>query len=135
MNFVLSTTDLFSSDREMLQVSGLRPGAYALQIDSMEIGKFSADQLEKGINLATMKTPMWQQARAYDGELEQRSVLEGADLALAFGTHVEDRDSGSRILREGEAEFEQNAKDKLHLVSHHYVLTNIPERNAGVIAR
>jgi lysophospholipase L1-like esterase len=135
MNFVLSVSDLFSSDREMLRVNGLRGDEYALRIDSMEVGSFSAVQLGKGINLATMKTPMWQQARDYDGELEQRSILESADLTLTAGTHVPDRMEGSRIIREGEAEFEDKAKDKLHLVSHHYVLTYMGAKSAGVVSR
>jgi lysophospholipase L1-like esterase len=135
MNFVLSVSDLFSYDREMLRVRGLPAGKYALRIDSMEIGSFSAEQLDKSINLATMKTPMWRQARDYDGELEQRSILESANLTLTAGTHVGDRMDGSRILREGEAEFEQRAKDKLHLVSHHYVLTYTGGKGAGAVSR
>ena len=135
MNFVLSVSDLFSSDQEMLRVRGLRAGEYTLHIDSMEVGSFSPDQLDKGINLATMKTPMWQQAREYDGELEQRSILENADLTLTAGTHVSGRMEGSRILREGEVEFEDKAKDKLRLVSHHYVLTYMGAKSAGVVSR
>jgi lysophospholipase L1-like esterase len=135
MNFVLSVGDLFSTDQEMLRVHGLRAGQYTLRIDSMEVGSFSADQLGSGINLGTMKTPMWQQARDYDGELEQRSILESADLTLAAGTHGADRMEGSRILREGEAEFERTAKDKLLLISHHYVLTYRGAKNADVLSR
>jgi len=135
MNFVLSASDLFSSDQEMLRVRDLPSGEYTLRIDSMEVGSFSADQLGKGINLATMKTPMWQQARDYDGELEQRSILESADLTLTAGTHVPDRVEGSRILREGEAEFEQTANDKLHLVKHHYVLANVGVTGTSVVPR
>lgn len=135
INFVLSVSDLFSSDQEMLRVRGLRTGEYALRIDSAEIGNFSADQLDKGINLATMKTPMWRQAREYDGELEQRSILENADLTLTAGTTVPDRVDGSRILREGEAEFEQRARDKLRPVSHHYMLTYVGEKNSSVVSR
>ena len=135
MNFVLSVSDLFSCDQEMLRVHGLRAGEYTLRIDSMRIGSFSADQLDKGINLATMKTPMWRQAREYDGELEQRSILESADLTLSAGTHVPDRMDGSRILREGEAEFEQKAKGQLHLASHHYVLTYTGDKKASEVSK
>lgn len=135
MNFVLSVSDLFSSDQEILRVRDLREGEYTLRIDSMEVGSFSADQLGKGINLATMKTPMWRQARDYDGELEQRSILETADVILAAGTHVADRMEGSRILREGEAEFEQRAKGKLRLASHHYSLIYMSAKNAAVVSK
>lgn len=135
MNFVLSVSDLFSCDQEMLRVRGLRAGEYTLRIDTTQIGSFSAKQLDEGINLATMKTPMWRQAREYDGELQQRSILESADLTLSAGTHVPDRLDGSRILREGEAEFEQSAKDKLHLVSHHYVLTYAGDKKASPVSK
>jgi lysophospholipase L1-like esterase len=133
MNFVLSVSDLFSSDREMLRVSALRPGNYALRIDEMEIGTFSADQLATGINLATLKTPMWRQARDYDDQLGQRSALESADLILTTGTQVPDRADGSKVLREAEAEFERKARDQLRLAKHHYVLTptGVPSKSAG----
>lgn len=135
MNFVLAVSDLLSCDKEMLRVQGLRPGSYSLSIDAMQIGSFSADQLAAGINLASMKTPMWRQAREYDGELEQRSTLEGADLILTAGTHVPDRADGSKVLREAEAEFEQRARDELRLVPHHYVLTSTSAAKAAAEAK
>lgn len=135
MNFVLSISDLFSSDQEMLRVTGLRSGEYKLRIDSMEIGNFSADQVGKGINLATMKTPMWRQARGYDGELEQRSTLESADLILSTATQLPDRADGSKVLREAQAEFEQRAKDNLRPVTHHYVLTYTGPTATNAVAR
>jgi lysophospholipase L1-like esterase len=125
MNFVLSISDLSSYDREILQIDDLQPGQYKLRIDMMDIGAFSSDQLAKGVNLGAMKTPMWQQARDYDGDLEQRSSLEGADLTLSAGTKVGDRATGSRILREGEAEFEQRAQADLRIEKHHYTLTKV----------
>lgn len=129
MNFVLSISDLFSYDREMLQVSGLPVGEYSLRIDKMVVGSFSSDQLAKGINLGTMKTPMWQQARDYDGELGQRSSLEGADLLLSYSTDVADKAAGSRVLREGEAAFEQHAQADLKIPVHHYSLILAGEMN------
>lgn len=135
MNFVLSVSDLWSCDQETLRVEGLTAGNYVLRIDSMKIGTFSAAQLASGINLATMKTPMWQQARDYDGELEQRSSLEHADLLLTASTHVEDRAEGSRILREAEAEFEERAREDLRLKKHHYELTQLNGNEAGGVSK
>lgn len=135
MNFVLSVSDLWSCDQEILRVSDLQSGTYALRIDAMKIGSFSAAQLAQGINLATMKTPMWQQARDYDSELGQRSSLEQADLLLTASTHVADRAEGSRILREAEAEFEQRAREQLHLVKHHYELTRVNSDKADGVSR
>jgi lysophospholipase L1-like esterase len=130
MNFVLTISDLSSYNKEILKVDDLQPGQYKLWIDKMPIGSFSSDQLAKGINLGTMKTPMWHQAREYDGELNQRSSLENADLILSAGTKVEDKAAASRILREGEAEFEQRAQADLRIPKHHYALTRVGQMTA-----
>lgn len=134
-NFVLSVNDLWSCDQELLRVTNLQSGTYSLRIDKTKIGTFSASELANGINLATMKTPMWEQARAYDGQLGQRSTLEQADLLLTASTHVADRFDGSRILREGEAEFEQGSHENLHLVAHHYELTPVAGNQTDGIPR
>lgn len=130
MNFVLKISDLASYDQEMLKVDDLRSGQYRLTIDKTNVGTFSADELAKGINLALLKTPMWEQAREYDSDLDQRSQLEDADLILSAGTEVKDKATGSRILREGEAEFEQRAQEKLRIAKHHYSLTLIDQAGA-----
>jgi lysophospholipase L1-like esterase len=52
-----------SLDEEILKVSGLNGAHYTLKIDGQEIGNFSGEELGKGINLATMKTPMAEQAK------------------------------------------------------------------------
>jgi lysophospholipase L1-like esterase len=51
-------------DRQTLRVGGLTPGArYALAIDGGEpVGTFTAEELSAGVNLATLNTPMFQQA-------------------------------------------------------------------------
>ena len=48
MNFVLSVSDLFSSDQEMLRVRGLRAGEYTLRIDSMERWKLFSGPARQG---------------------------------------------------------------------------------------
>lgn len=49
-------------DREMLTVTGLPANTYDLKIDGKTVGTFTRDQLEAGINLALIDTPMVQQA-------------------------------------------------------------------------
>lgn len=49
-------------DREMLKVSGLKSGHYALRIDGLQVAVFTADQLGAGLNLAEWPTPMMRQA-------------------------------------------------------------------------
>ena len=123
MNFVLAISDLASCDQETLKVADLQSGQYTLTIDKMNVGTFSASQLADGINLALLKTPMWNQAREYDGELEQRSHLEDADLIISAGTEVKDKATATSILRQAEAEFEQKAQAGLRVAKYHYTLT------------
>jgi lysophospholipase L1-like esterase len=59
----LASSDYIDAlDREMLKVSGLKPGRYTLKIDGAGVGTFDADDLGKGVNLATSDTPMLRQA-------------------------------------------------------------------------
>ncbi|MGB7190029.1 MAG: GDSL-type esterase/lipase family protein [Acidobacteriaceae bacterium] len=123
MKFVLAISDLASIDREMLKIDDLASGEYSLTIDKAKVGEFSAQQLAQGINLALKKTPMWHQAREYDAQIAQRSTMEDADLLLTASTSLSDRQEGSRILRQSEAVFEQNADGNLRIPVRHYTLT------------
>jgi len=52
---------------EMLKVSGLKSGVYALKIDGTGVANFNNDQLAEGVNLAVLDTPMARQAKeVYD---------------------------------------------------------------------
>ncbi len=49
-------------DRQVVKVAGLDKEKYALSIDGKSIGSFTKDQLAEGVNLATLPTPMFEQA-------------------------------------------------------------------------
>jgi lysophospholipase L1-like esterase len=49
-------------DREPLKVTGLSGERYTLRIDGDNVGSFTREQLADGINLATLPTPMAEQA-------------------------------------------------------------------------
>jgi lysophospholipase L1-like esterase len=50
-------------DQEPLQVKNLNSGSYEFKMDDQPIGKFSAEDLQRGINLATLtNTPEYKQA-------------------------------------------------------------------------
>jgi lysophospholipase L1-like esterase len=51
-------------NQETLKVVGLESGRYRIVIDDEEVGTFPAAQLAKGINLASMQTPMSKQAQS-----------------------------------------------------------------------
>jgi len=61
---LLDLTDIEKQlNQEPLRVTGLDAGSYTLTIDDKAMGAFTAEELEKGINLAGYPTPMWQQAQ------------------------------------------------------------------------
>lgn len=61
---LLELTDIQQQlNQEPLRVTGLDPGSYKLTIDDQLVGTFSADELQKGINLASYNTPMRQQSQ------------------------------------------------------------------------
>jgi lysophospholipase L1-like esterase len=49
-------------NQQTLRVSGLTGSNYALRINGKQVGTFTPDQLDRGINLAELDTPMTQQA-------------------------------------------------------------------------
>ena len=49
-------------NQQPFKVTGLGPGPYALRIDDQQVGVFRGPELAKGINLATLPTPMLKQA-------------------------------------------------------------------------
>ena len=61
---VASSSILDDLDRQVLKVAGLEKAEYSLKIDGKAIGTFSKEELANGINLATLATPMRDQAKA-----------------------------------------------------------------------
>ena len=83
---VLKNSDLVAAlDQETLRVLTLIPGKYDLLIDGRKIGSFTADQLADGINLATMETPMLEQARLVAFDTEKVNQLESQRFAIVRG--------------------------------------------------
>lgn len=71
-------------NQELLSVRGLAPGNYALKIDGFEVGRYAAQELAGGINLAfNSATPQFKQAqivsqhnsRRRDAEAQARSLM------------------------------------------------------------
>jgi lysophospholipase L1-like esterase len=57
-----SSSLLETLNQQPLKVTGLGEGPYALRIDDRQVGVFRGAQLARGINLATLPTPMARQA-------------------------------------------------------------------------
>ncbi len=61
----LQSSDFLQAlDWQPLKVTGLKSQRYLLKIDGEEVGTFSRQQLEEGLNLAELATPMVKQAQA-----------------------------------------------------------------------
>jgi lysophospholipase L1-like esterase len=59
---VASSDFMDALNQEGLRVTGLAAGSYTLRIDGESVGTFTAANLESGLNLATLPTPMVKQA-------------------------------------------------------------------------
>jgi lysophospholipase L1-like esterase len=65
MALALRASDFVEAmDQEPLKVTGLTAAHYTLKIDDEVVGTFTKEELAKGVNLATLATPMAKQAAA-----------------------------------------------------------------------
>ncbi|MBC8167413.1 MAG: DUF1080 domain-containing protein [Bryobacteraceae bacterium] len=63
MALAVNSSDIMDTlNQQILQVSGLSESRYTLRIDDQEVASFPAAELARGVNLATLRTPMWAQA-------------------------------------------------------------------------
>jgi lysophospholipase L1-like esterase len=76
LNAILANSDLDQAlNQEMLTVRGLEAGSYKFQIDGKVVASLTADQLATGVNLATLDTPMIQQAIQVRDLTEKRNAI------------------------------------------------------------
>lgn len=97
--FVLQVSDLGAMDRQMLRVTGLTAPRYTLSIDGQKVGSYTAEELNQGVNLALVQTPMEQGAKAVDWTSDDRAKLSGArfDL-LTEKAEIPEREAGVKAL-------------------------------------
>ena len=73
----LKYSDLITAlDQQMLEIRGLPTGNYDLRIDDRKIGTFTSDDFSMGLNLATLETPMVEQARLVAFDTEKKNQIE-----------------------------------------------------------
>jgi hypothetical protein len=66
VQFTVRVAKLEAMDQEILQIRGLPAERYSLQIDGKAVTDLTRDQLKNGVNLATLPTPMLDQANGLD---------------------------------------------------------------------
>jgi lysophospholipase L1-like esterase len=65
MRLAIQSSDFLQAlDWQPLKVTGLKGQRYQLKIDGEEVGTFTRQQLEEGVNLSDLPTPMAKQAQA-----------------------------------------------------------------------
>ncbi len=89
MALTMRSSDFFEAlDWQPLKVTGLKGQQYVLKIDGEEVGTFSAKQLEQGVNLAELPTPMVKQAWAVHDLTVKHNNLHAArwrELQVSLG--------------------------------------------------
>jgi hypothetical protein len=109
---LLEITDIQKAlNQEPLVVTSLEPGQYALRIDDRDIGRFSAEELASGINLADYNTPMRSQAQAASWDV--RDLVEAHYIHSRMRIH--DADTGAEAGGADRLQaFEDSMEDKIY---------------------
>ena len=129
LGLVLKYSDIVTAlDQETLQVHGLSNGIYDLLIDGRKIGSFNSDDLAGGINLATMDTPMLEQARLVAWDTEKVNNLESARFAVINTSVTEEQSLTASALASAYKTGVERQHADAHPLVHHYdlVLQNPP---------
>jgi lysophospholipase L1-like esterase len=79
MKLAVRSSDFFQAlDWQPLRVTGLKDREYLLKIDGEEVGVFSRQQLEEGLNLAEWSTPMVKQSQAVHDLTQKHNNIHAA---------------------------------------------------------
>jgi len=103
---LLAISDLAQLDQMILRIESLAPGRYDLLINGKSVADFTLEELQHGVNLSLIKTPMLDQARDIDSQEDQRAALDRARSILI--TDVK-QNSSSRMAEDAL----QQASDEL----------------------
>src|ERR1700739_37323 len=79
---LLAISDLGRIDQQILRIESLAIGDYDLLIDGRKIAAFTSGELQHGVNLALLKTPMVDHARDIASREDQRVALDYARFIL-----------------------------------------------------
>jgi lysophospholipase L1-like esterase len=115
-------------NQEMLVVQGLAEGNYELQIDERMIGRWSSAELAKGVNLASIDTPMLAQSRLVALDTEQKNEIESIHFSLlADAKDAEKSDTLKRLEAALEQAVQRQRKDA-QSVPHRYLLARAAKK-------
>lgn len=123
---VQSSTLVADLDQETLSVSGLAVAQYALEIDGQHVGNYSASALESGINLATERTPMIEQAKVVERDVDLHQQLEVLRYSqIVRDPAAETTPAAIQTLSDAIARVQEQARKDAQPRAHRYKLTKI----------
>lgn len=124
LGLTLKLSDLVTAlDQETLQVRGLPAGNYELSIDGRKIQAFSNDQLNTGVNLATLDTPMLAQARLVGYDTERKNNLEAARFEIINKTLAAESSPTAAALAQAMPAAEARQQADAQPCPHHFELS------------
>ncbi|CAN5491280.1 SGNH/GDSL hydrolase family protein [soil metagenome] len=130
VQLVVGSSDFLQAlDQEML-TANVPAGQYDLTIDGKKVGMFSSDELAKGINLATMDTPMRAQAQTVADLVRARTEAHNQRwrsiqtnwLFANQGIGAKERDAAMRDLDRYDAALDAAARKAAQPVAHRFGL-------------
>jgi lysophospholipase L1-like esterase len=122
----LQASDLTEAlNQQPLRVTGLAAGSYRLLIDEQEAGTFTADELDKGVNLALLETPMAEQARLVAFDNDRKNQIE--NMHFSQQNNVQDVNAQAltgKLKGALDAAFERERKDAQPVAHRYRVVAN-----------
>jgi lysophospholipase L1-like esterase len=123
MALAIKASDLLTAiDQETLQAHGLPTGNYDLLIDDRKVGVFTSDDLTAGINLATIETPMLDQARLVAYDTERKNDIEAAWFKIVNVSSIAESSPTAAALANALPAAEDRQRLDAQPRSHHFEL-------------
>jgi lysophospholipase L1-like esterase len=127
---VRSSDFIEALNRQPLKVTGLKPGDYALRIDGMQVGVFTANELAAGLNLGALPTPMARQAAEVHRWTLKRTATHNTRWRTFEVPMEEDQlakePAALAALDALEGELEARQKAEAQPVERHYEVAPVP---------
>lgn len=115
-------------NQEPMRVTGLRSGRYSLTIDDQHVGDFTAEELNDGINLAEMNTPMRRQSESIEWKMRDKGDLQFVRMRV-------DIDGDTPEAHAALNKAEENMRRKIWAAAvpteHRFLLSRLAEKNTA----
>lgn len=121
--FVDSVADISGQfNQEIVQVTKLDQGTYHLRIDDSEIKNFTAAELDHGVDLAALATPMLRQAQSVEWIIRDKGDLQATRTRILIAASSPNADAALTVA-------ERAMEEKIWQASipkpHHFTLTPV----------